>query len=98
MGLLMEGMRRFDEFNRALSLVPDDAQFKPTGKKATDVKEDGDPKLAKEVWGRAARGATPAAVESEIAIDSFPGPETLRTLGHGRNACPSRGRLVILNS
>ena len=71
MGLLMEGMRRFDEFNRALSLVPDDAQFKPTGKKATDVKEDGDPNLAKEVWGRAARGATPAAVESEIAIDSF---------------------------
>ncbi len=71
MGLLMEGMRRFDEFNRACSLIPDDAVYKPTGKKATDVKEDGDPKLAKEVWGRAARGAATAEVESELPIDAF---------------------------
>lgn len=71
MGLLMEGMRRFDEFNRALSLVPDDASFKSSGKKPTDVKEDGDPKLAKEVWARASKGSSPASAESEIAIDSF---------------------------
>ena len=71
MGLLMEGMRRFDEFNRACALVADDAVYKPTGKKATDVKEDGDPKLAKEVWGRAARGAPTAEVERELPIDAF---------------------------
>ncbi len=71
MGLLMEGMRRFDEFNRACSLIPDDAVFKPTGKKASDVKEDGDPKLAKEVWGRAARGTPTAVVEGELPIDAF---------------------------
>jgi hypothetical protein len=71
MSLLMEGMRRFDEFNRACALIPDDAAYKPTGKKATDVKEDGDPKLAKEVWGRAARGAPTATVESELPIDAF---------------------------
>ena len=71
MGLLMEGMRRFDEFNRACALIPDDAVYKPTGKKATDVKEDGDPKLAKEVWGRATRGAATAEVERELPIDAF---------------------------
>ncbi len=71
MSLLMEGMRRFDEFNRACALIPDDAVFKPTGKKASDVKEDGDPKLAKEVWGRASRGTPTSAVESELPVDAF---------------------------
>lgn len=71
MSLLMEGMRRYDEFHRACSLVPDDARFKPTGKKATDVKEDADPKLAKEVWARAARGAPASEVEAEIAADCY---------------------------
>jgi hypothetical protein len=71
MSLLLEGMRRYDEFNRALALIPDDARFKSTGKKPSDVKEDGDAKLAKAVWGHAARGASPAACEKEIPIDCF---------------------------
>lgn len=71
MSLLMEGMRRYDEFNRARSLVPDDARFKSSGKKPTDVKEDADPKLAKEVWGRASAGKPAAEAEAEIAIDCF---------------------------
>jgi hypothetical protein len=71
MSLLLEGMRRYDEFNRALALIPDDARFKSTGKKPSDVKEDGDPKLAKAVWGHAVRGASPAACEKEIPIDCF---------------------------
>jgi len=71
MSLLMEGMRRFDEFNRACALIPDDAVYKASGKKASDVKEDGDPKLAKEVWGRAARGVPAATTESELPIDAF---------------------------
>jgi hypothetical protein len=69
--LLLEGMRRYDEFNRALALVPDDAKFKSTGKKPSDVKEDADPKLAKAVWSQAIRGVTPIALEKEIKIDSF---------------------------
>ena len=71
MSLLLEGMRRYDEFSRAAALVPDDARFKSTGKKPTDVKEDGDPKLAKAVWGKAARGTSPMDCEREIPIDSF---------------------------
>jgi len=71
MSLLLEGMRRYDEFNRALALIPDDARFKSTGKKPSDVKEDADPKLAKAVWGQAARGVPPSVCEGEIATDSF---------------------------
>ena len=71
MSLLLEGMRRYDEFNRALALIPDEARFKSTGKKPSDVKEDSDPKLAKAVWGHAARGVPPSACEKEIHLDSF---------------------------
>jgi len=71
MSLLLEGMRRYDEFNRALALIPDDARFKSTGKKPSDVKEDADPKLAKAVWGQAVRGVPPSVCETEIPTDSF---------------------------
>jgi hypothetical protein len=71
MSLLLEGMRRYDEFNRALALIPDDARFKSTGKKPSDVKEDADPKLAKAVWTQAVKGVPPAACESGIKLDSF---------------------------
>jgi hypothetical protein len=71
MSLLLEGMRRYDEFNRALALVPDDVRFKSTGKKPSDVKEDADSKLAKAVWTRAVRGIPPNTCETELKIDSF---------------------------
>jgi hypothetical protein len=71
MSLLLEGMRRFDEFNRALSLIPDGARFKPTDKKPTDVKEDPNPKLAKVVWGQAARGVPPEECEAELEVDCY---------------------------
>ena len=71
MSLLLEGIRRYDEFNRALALVPDDARFKSTGKKPSDVKEDSDPKFAKASWGQAVRGVTPSVCEREIKTDSF---------------------------
>jgi hypothetical protein len=71
MSLLLEGMRRYDEFNRALSLVADEARFKASGKKPTDVKEDADPKLAKAVWGQAARGVPAVVCEAELGLDSY---------------------------
>lgn len=71
MSLLLEGMRRFDEFNRALSLIPDGARFKPTEKKPTDVKEDPNAKLAKAVWSQAARGVPPDVCEAEMDVDCY---------------------------
>jgi hypothetical protein len=69
--LMLEGMRRYDEFHRALALVPNDARFKAAGKKPTDVKEDPDPQLAKDLWGKAIRGVPAAAAEAELGIDSY---------------------------
>ena len=71
MSLLLEGMRRYDEFTRAAALVAEDACFRPGTKKPTDVKEDGDPTLAKQVWSEAARGVAPAICESAIAVDGY---------------------------
>ena len=71
MSLLLEGMRRYDEFTRALALIPDDARFKSTGKKPSDVKEEGDPKLAKAVWGHAVKGTPPLACEQVIPLDCY---------------------------
>jgi hypothetical protein len=71
MSLLLEGMRRFDEFARALSLIPDGARFKPTDKKPTDVKEDPNAKLAKAVWSQAARGVPPEVCEGELEVDCY---------------------------
>lgn len=71
MSLLLEGMRRYDEFTRAAALVPDDARFQPGKNKPTDVKEDGDPKLAKQVWSEAARGVAPAICESALVVDRY---------------------------
>jgi hypothetical protein len=71
MSLLLEGMRRYDEFTRAANLVPDDAQFKPGSKKPSDVKEDPDPKLAKAVWGEAAHGVAPAVCEATVPFDAY---------------------------
>jgi hypothetical protein len=71
MSLLMDGMRRYDEFQRALALVPDDARFKKVGKKPTDVTEDPDPQLAKTVWNKAIRGVPAAELEKEIDLDAY---------------------------
>jgi hypothetical protein len=71
MSLLLEGMRRYDEFTRAAALIPDDARFQPGKNKPTDVKEDGDPKLAKQVWSEAARGVAPAICESALVVDRY---------------------------
>ncbi len=69
--LLLEGMRRYDEFVRAAALVPDDACYKATDRKPTNVPDGGDPQLARQVWQRASVGAPPAACEQALAVDAF---------------------------
>jgi len=69
--LLLEGMRRYDEFVRAAALVPDDASYKGTDRKPTNVPDGGDPQLARQVWQRASVGAPPAACEAALAVDAF---------------------------
>jgi hypothetical protein len=69
--LLLEGMRRYDEFIRAAAMIPDDASYKATDRKPTNVPDGGDPQLARQVWQRASVGAPPSACEEALAVDAF---------------------------
>jgi hypothetical protein len=68
--LLMEGMRRYDEFKQAAAVVPDNTKLKPTGKPHTSLEgEDGE--LSRRVWERVSPGGTPEECEAGIGTDSY---------------------------
>jgi hypothetical protein len=71
MPLLMEGIRRYDEFNQACTMVPDDIVLKATAIKPTPHEDESDPALVREVWMKASSGASVGAWESEIPTDAY---------------------------
>ena len=77
-GLLLEGVRRHDEFKRAAVLVPDDMKLKPTGTASTPLPDE-DPDFARLVWTQVEKGATPQACQEAIATDGY---RTRRLLAH----------------
>lgn len=70
LGLLLEGVRRYDDFQRAAAIAPDTATFKATGS-AHSAPEDEDPDFATYVWSQAASGKTPLEAEISISTDSY---------------------------
>lgn len=71
LGLLLEGMRRNDELQRLVALVPDGMSFSKTNYKPTPNQDEDDPVLAREVWMKASSGITIAECERQLATDSF---------------------------
>jgi len=69
--ILFEGIRRYDEFMRAVALAPDDVSFRASDRKPTKVADEPDMELLKGVWYKAAKGATPAQCEVEYHVDSY---------------------------
>ena len=69
--LLFEGIRRYDEFMRAVALAPDDASFRASDRKPTKAADEPDVELLKGVWFKAAKGATPLQCEAEFHVDSY---------------------------
>ncbi|HEX6201400.1 MAG TPA: DUF4388 domain-containing protein, partial [Thermoanaerobaculia bacterium] len=70
-GLLMEGMRRLDEYERARALVPDDAVLVPTGTRPTAAPGETDGAFVRDLWGRVKSGAAAAACEEAVAVDAY---------------------------
>ncbi|MBZ0113377.1 MAG: DUF4388 domain-containing protein, partial [Thermoanaerobaculia bacterium] len=70
MGLMMEGMRRIDEFKRMAVLVPDDSKFSLTGSKPSPLTED-DATILRDIWMGAKEGKTARQIEQIVAIDRF---------------------------
>jgi hypothetical protein len=69
--LLMEAMRRLDEFQQAAALVPDGARLRQTDVKPNRKPDEDDLELMRAVWIKALGGATPAAIEAEAAVDPY---------------------------
>jgi hypothetical protein len=68
--LLLEGVRRHDEFKRSAALVPDQVLLDPTGAPSTplpDEKED----FVRLVWSTIANGTTPVECETAVRADGY---------------------------
>ena len=70
LGLILEGVRRYDEFKRAAAIVPDDVPLKASGQPSTPLPDE-DEDFTRYVWTKAVAGATAAQCESSIATDSY---------------------------
>ena len=70
LGLLLEGVRRYDDFQRAVAIAPDTSAFKATGK-AHAIPDDEDPDFVSYVWSQASAGKTPLEAEVSISTDSY---------------------------
>jgi hypothetical protein len=69
--VLLEGMRRYDEFQRLSALVPDDAVLRETGSKPSAEPKESDEAFQKAVWAKAVSGINARAIEAAVVADSF---------------------------
>lgn len=70
-GVLLEGMRRFDELARARAIVADGARFTATATTAPRVDDEPDEELVASVWQHAAAGRSAAECGAAVRADSF---------------------------
>jgi Domain of unknown function (DUF4388) len=68
--LLLEGVRRHDEFKRAAALVPDQVSLEPTGARSTALPDE-DQAFMKLVWSTTANGTTPLECEASVKTDGY---------------------------
>lgn len=69
--LTLEGLRRYDEFQLASAIVPDDTMLKPTEVKPSAHKDETDGILVKDLWTAVGPGVTPRQCEAVVAADSY---------------------------
>ena len=79
MPLLLEGVRRHDELQRLIVLVPDDMCLRKGTVKPTPPEDEDDPALVRDVWLKALTGVPVAECEVAVACDAF---RVRRLLGH----------------
>lgn len=70
-GLLMEGMRRYDELQRLKTRAPDETRLQPTGVRPKAAPEEKDGEFLRQVWTAVKGGATPRECEAKIPMDSY---------------------------
>jgi hypothetical protein len=70
LGLILEGVRRHDEFKRAAALVPDGVMLRPTGAPSTPLSDE-DEDFIRLVWTKTASVSTAVECEAGIATDAY---------------------------
>ncbi len=68
--IILEGVRRHDEYQQARAVVGDDVTLKAAGK-PTHPEGEADAAFLRAVWTRVLAGATPAVCESALPVDPF---------------------------
>jgi len=71
MPLVLEALRRYDEFQLARAIVPDGACLVGTGTRPRRPEEEDDAAFLRRVWAEAARGTPPEICESTVRADAF---------------------------
>jgi len=69
--LTLEAMRRYDEFQETVMLVPDTAFLERTTVTATPFPGEKDGSFLQALWERASHGATPVDCEKAVECDSY---------------------------
>ncbi|HEX6850233.1 MAG TPA: DUF4388 domain-containing protein [Candidatus Polarisedimenticolaceae bacterium] len=70
-GVMLEGLRRHDEYQQARTIVPDGMTFEAVGIKPTPPEEETDVELLKRVWQQAATGIAADVVENALDVDGY---------------------------
>jgi hypothetical protein len=71
MGVMLEGLRRHDEYNAARAMVPDGIVLEPTGLKPTQPEDETDGEMLHHVWKSASTGVPPETSEGSIETDPY---------------------------
>jgi hypothetical protein len=70
-GLVLEGIRRNDELQQMIAVVPDEMTFSKTEVKPTPHEEETDPAVVREVWMKAASGIPVLDCEKQLPVDGY---------------------------
>ncbi len=69
--LILEGIRRYDEFGQARTILPDDARLVSRQLQPAQLPEERDGMLFRELWTAVKKGATPADCEALVTVDAY---------------------------
>jgi len=69
--VLMEGVRRYDEYQQACLIIPDGAKLQPKAQNPPAVDDEKDEQLIKSVWSAVAAGLPPEGIENGLATDPY---------------------------
>jgi len=79
MPILLEGVRRHDELQAILAMIPDEMKLAKGDAKPSPHQEEKDPGLMREVWMKASVGTPVIECERQISADSY---RVRRLIGH----------------